>query len=95
MHLFTASGWTGEQTVCDEGDLAWIEKARLRTLPLWQGDHIFLDLLEADAPFFSLKLRYEGDRLVEAALDGKPLSLETPIYPADRGQQGGEGAKTV
>ena len=34
-----------------------------------------LRLLEEDGPFFSLKLRYEGDRLVEAALDGRPLEL--------------------
>ena len=30
MHLFTAHSWTGKQTACDEGDLAWIEKSRLR-----------------------------------------------------------------
>ena len=27
------------------------------------------------APFFSLKLQYEGDDLVYAALDGKPLNI--------------------
>lgn len=75
MHLFTADEWTGEQSVCDEGDLRWIGKKALRGLPLWTGDHIFLDLLESDAPFFSLKLRYEGQRLVEAALNGKPLEI--------------------
>lgn len=75
MHLFTATGWTGEQRACDEGDLEWIGKKALRKLPMWTGDHIFLDLLEAGAPFFSLKLRYEGERLAEAALNGKPLTL--------------------
>ena len=74
MHLFTATGWTGEQTVCDEGDLEWIEKAKLRSLPLWEGDLLFLRLLEEDAPFFSLKLCYEGDTLVEAALNGRTLT---------------------
>ena len=74
MHLFTATGWTGEQTVCDEGDLAWIEKEKLRSLPLWEGDLLFLRLLEEDAPFFSLKLCYEGDTLVEAALNGRTLT---------------------
>ena len=44
-------------------------------LPLWEGDQIFLDLLERDAPFFSLKLSYRGDELVYAALDGKELAL--------------------
>ena len=73
MHLFTATGWTGEQTVCDEGDLEWIEKARLLSLPLWEGDKIFLKLLDEDAPFFSLKLQYEGETLVLAVLNGKTL----------------------
>jgi len=75
MHLFTADAWMGEQTVCDEGDLQWIGEKDLRRLPLWSGDNIFLDLLESDAPFFSLKLRYEGQTLTEVALDGKPMKL--------------------
>ena len=61
----------------EEGELAWIRKADLYALPMWAGDRIFLDLLERDAPFFSLKLRYEGERLAEAALNGRPL--ETPF----------------
>lgn len=75
MHLFTADRWTGEQIVCNEGDLRWIGKRELRKLPLWRGDLIFLDLLESDAPFFSLKLRYEGETLAEAALNGKSLEI--------------------
>ena len=75
MHLFTASGFTGTQHPCDEGELAWIKKARLRELTLWEGDRIFLRLLEENAPFFSLKLRYENGMLIEAALDGRPLEL--------------------
>ena len=70
MHLFTATGWTGTPHPCDEGELAWIQKTDLRKLPMWEGDRIFLDLLEQDAPFFSLKLRYQGDRLAEAVLNG-------------------------
>ena len=73
MHVFTADQWTGEPHPCDEGDLAWIKKTDLRALPLWEGDQICLDLLERDAPFFSLKLQYEGDTLVLAVLDGKRL----------------------
>lgn len=73
MHLFTATAWTGEPHPCDEGELAWIKKADLLSLPLWEGDRIFLRLLEAGEPFFSLKLRYEGDRLIQAVLNGKEL----------------------
>ena len=76
MHLFTATDWTGEPHVCDEGDLAWIKKAELLTLPMWEGDKIFLRLLDSDEPFFSLKLCYDGERLLSAVLNGKPLEVE-------------------
>ena len=75
MHLFTATGWTGTPHPCDEGELAWIGKRELQALPMWAGDRIFLDLLERDAPFFSLKLRYQGEALKEAVLDGRSLPL--------------------
>ena len=75
MDLFTAPGCTGTLRECDEGDLAWVDKAAVPSLPLWAGDRIFFRLLAEDAPFFLLKLRYEGDTLVEAALNGAPISL--------------------
>ena len=73
MHLFTADAWTGEERVCDEGDLAWIKKKDFAALPMWEGDRIFLDLLEGDRPFFLLTLVYRGDRLTEAVLDGEKI----------------------
>ena len=73
MHLFTADGFEGQMTDCDEGVLEWIPRERMDALPQWEGDRIFLNLLRDQAPFFSLKLVYEGDSLKEAALNGKPL----------------------
>lgn len=73
MHLFTADGYSGTLRQCDEGDLAWIKKSELLKLRLWEGDKIFLRLLDSDEPFFSLKLKYEGDTLVLAVLNGKHL----------------------
>ena len=73
MHLFTADGYSGMLRQCDEGDLAWIKKSELLKLKLWEGDKIFLRLLDSDEPFFSLKLKYEGDTLVLAVLNGKRL----------------------
>ena len=73
MYLFTADGWEGKLKECDEGDLQWISREFLDSLPKWEGDRIFLDLLWQDAPFFLLTLRYRGDRLVEAVLDGKKI----------------------
>ena len=82
MHLFTADGFTGTIKTCDEGNLEWIEKSRLLELTLWEGDKIFLHLLDEDAPFFSLKLVYDGDALTGAVLNGTPLEL--PYSPASR-----------
>ena len=73
MHLFTSGAFTGELITCDEGELAWIAKERLAELPLWEGDKIFLRLISGPGPFFSLKLVYEGDRLLSATLNGKPI----------------------
>ena len=73
MYLFTADGFTGEVTQCDEGDLQWVEREFVNSLPSWEGDRIFLDLLWQDAPFFLLTLRYDGDKLLEAILDGKKI----------------------
>ena len=77
MHLFTATGFEGEIKECDEGVLEWLPKAQLYALPMWAGDRIFLELLDAGAPFFSLKLVYEGEKLVYAALDGKEINLSS------------------
>ena len=54
MYLFTADGFEGEMTQCDEGDLQWVEREFLNALPKWEGDQIFLDLLWQNAPFFLL-----------------------------------------
>ena len=76
MHLFTASGWTGELIDCDEGELEWVPKEKVYDLPIWEGDKIFFRLLEQERPFFSLKLSYDrGDVLRRAVLDGEELAL--------------------
>lgn len=76
MHLFTADSFCGELKTCDEGVFAWKTREEVMTsLPIWEGDRIFLRLLFEDRPFFSLKLRYRGDELVEAILDGEALAL--------------------
>ena len=73
MHLFTSDDYEGEIKQCDEGVLEWIDRKKLCDLTLWEGDKIFLRLLESDAPFFSLKLSYDGDELISAALNGKTI----------------------
>lgn len=73
MFLYTSDDYSSELCECDEGELAFIPTDRILTLPLWEGDRIFLRALLDDAPFFTLKLKYQGERLTESVLDESPL----------------------
>ena len=75
MHLFKSTAFTGKIKDCDEGELDWIEKEKLLSLPIWEGDKIFLRLLDKDIPFFSLKLTYTGNTLTSAILNEQKLPL--------------------
>ena len=77
MHVFTAKDFSGEIKECDEGELVWINKSDIYSLPIWEGDKIFLKLIENENyPFFSLRLQYRGDTLVSAQLNGKELDFK-------------------
>ena len=70
MCLFKADGYTGELITCDEGELEWVKKSDVPQLPTWEGDAQFLKLLlEDEKRFFAMKLRYEGERLVEKSVE--------------------------
>lgn len=70
MHLFTADGYEGEINYdCSEGVLEWVEKGKVTQLPLWQGDKIFLKLLDSEQRFFYLTLIYEGETLTKHELN--------------------------
>ncbi len=74
MHLFTCTDFSGEIKECDEGVLEWVDKKSLYSLPLWQGDKIFLELIEnPNTPFFSLRLEYIGDTLISAILNDEVI----------------------
>ena len=75
MHLFTATGWEGEIGECSAGNLEWVRKSDVPSLPIWEGDKIFLRLLADEEPFFSLKLSYDGDVLVGAVLNGRKMEI--------------------
>ena len=70
MCLFTADKFEGELITCTEGDLSWVDKKFVMSLPTWEGDAIFLRLLleEDEQRFFSLRLVYEGNKLMEHEL---------------------------
>ena len=70
MHLFTSDGYVGKlKEDCDEGNLEWVKKEDVRSLPIWEGDKIFFDLLDSEDRFFSLKLVYQGDTLIEHTVE--------------------------
>ena len=74
MHLYTADGFTGDLIDCNEGVLKWVDKDEVLDLELWDGDRIFLKLLNEDKPYFSLKLIYNtDDDLISAVLNGEEL----------------------
>lgn len=64
MFLYTSDDFEGNEIVCNEGDLHWIDKNDVLSLPLWEGDKVFLRYLFENEGFFSLKLVYEGDSLI-------------------------------
>lgn len=66
MHLYTADQFEGEMVKeCSEGELVWVPKKDIEKLELWEGDKVFFRLLEECKGYFSLKLRYQGDQLIE------------------------------
>jgi 8-oxo-dGTP diphosphatase len=73
MFLYTADKFEGEMIACNEGELKWVKKVDVLSLNLWEGDKIFLKLLEEREDYFSLKLVYKGDSLVKAVLDGEDV----------------------
>lgn len=75
MCLYTATAADDKIIDCSEGELCWVDNAILDTLPMWEGDRIFFDLIRRGEPFFSLKLCYDGNKLVSAALNGAHMEI--------------------
>lgn len=70
--LYTGKAEGDIREECDEGILQWIPKERIMDLPLWEGDRVFLPLLQTREDCFSLKLVYEkGGCFVRYSLDGQ------------------------
>ena len=83
MHLYTADGFEGEpfsSNDCAEGELCWIPKRDVYRLPVWQGDLLFFKELEENEDFFTMLLRYEGDRLVGYEKNGVALDVKSQLF---------------
>lgn len=68
MYLFTCDKFSGEPIECNEGKLEWIEKDAISNLNIWEGDKIFLNKIANDYQFFTLKLEYRGDKLINSVI---------------------------
>lgn len=64
MHLYTVDKVEGELIECDEGELKYFTKKEMLSLPMWEGDQIFLDYIFNDESYFELELRYDEDKLI-------------------------------
>lgn len=64
MFIYTADRFEGELTECNEGELLWVEKSAVLDLNLWEGDVLFLKRLIEDEKFFTIKVQYQGEKLV-------------------------------
>ena len=65
MFIYTADEFEGELAECSERDLQWIKKTEVMNLKLWEGDKIFLKKLIDGDGFFTVKMEYEGEKLVK------------------------------
>ncbi len=65
MYLYSATGFEGKIKECDEGTLEWVKIEDVMKLPMWEGDKYFFEELQKDRGFFTMKLRYEGEKLAE------------------------------
>ena len=76
MFVYTCDTFSGQLTeICDEGELAWVAEDAIENLPQWEGDKLFLKPILEDEPFFSMRLRYQGDHLIEHIRFGEDAKL--------------------
>ncbi len=64
IYVFTSNDFTGKLIECNEGELQWVDKDKVTSLNLWEGDKIFIEKIKEDTPFFTIKYLYDGDTLL-------------------------------
>lgn len=75
--LYTGEAKGALTSDCPEGQLAWIPLDKIASLPLWEGDRVFLPLLQTRTDCFSLKLTYApGGALTGVMLDGEDITKD-------------------
>lgn len=73
MCLYEADAFHGVLKECDEGFLEWIPEDRIMDLNLWEGDRWFLEKMFREQGDISMKLVYDGDKLLHVIMNGKDI----------------------
>lgn len=68
IFVFTSDDFIGELIECNEGELKWVNKDKVTSLNLWEGDKIFVEKIKEKSPFFTIKYVYDGDTLLHYEL---------------------------
>lgn len=68
MYVFTSDDFEGDIIECNEGDLQWVDKDKVTRLNTWEGDKIFIEKMQKDNKFFTVKFEYDGDKLLRYEL---------------------------
>ena len=50
---------------CSEGELHWVAEEELESLPMWEGDSVFLKKVLNGEQSFNLTMYYSGDHLLK------------------------------
>ena len=64
MYVFTSKDFTGNLIECNEGDLEWVNKKDVLRLNSWEGGKIFVEKIQEDDTFFTVKFEYDGEKLI-------------------------------
>lgn len=68
VFIFVATRFSGELIDSPEGNLKWIPDKELFSLPLWEGDKIFMNWLNNEK-FFSAKFHYNNGSYLNHTVD--------------------------
>ncbi len=66
MHLYVAKVDKFPLPSCNEGTLYWINKGDILSLPLWEGDYVFLNKLLDNDDIFNIRLIYDNDKFIRS-----------------------------
>lgn len=72
IHLYVVTQFSGMlNPQCNEGDLAFVEVDKIKSLPMWESDHYFLPFVFQEKTFRKIAIRYQYDVLEEVKVNNR------------------------